>query len=413
MEMTEKLRKFVKVHADDDLPELLLHASRYQVDMRVAVIQIRARRQILEKLPAWYSDDRLFFPSTLATEQCSSEITALYKQRLVNDDDWVCDLTGGLGVDSCSFAQKVQRVTYVDRDDACCDAAKINLRLLGVDNIHVIHGDAVEMIANGDSRIVGADVFYIDPSRRGAGDKRLFAINSCEPDLMKIIALLPKPYRMIIKLSPMLDVVQAISQIPHAREVHVVSIKNECKELVFVTSPLIAGSTAACLSEASREQLLNTDHAFYCVNYTSDGTEQSFRFRLQDERAAVVHLAKQAGRYLYEPNASILKAGAYKAVALQFDMEKLHVSSHLYTSDRLIKAFPGRIFEISAIIPFCSHIYKTLKAIIPKANIAVRNFPLSVDELRKRTHIAEGGDVYLFATTLSDNQKALLKCSRL
>ena len=399
MQMSEIFRKFVQEHSGDDPSELLLHASRYQgVDVKAAIIQIKARRQIKDKLPAWYRDERLFFPSTLAAEQCSSEITALYKQRLVQSDDWVCDLTGGLGVDTCSFSQKVRKVTYVERDEACCDAANHNLHLLGVVNVQIIHGDAVETLSNNDGHIVDAEVFYVDAARRGTENKRLFAISDCEPDLMKIISLLPGSYRMIVKLSPMLDVTQTISQIPDVREVHVVSVKNECKELLIVVSRT---------SDTEKSPII------YCVNYASDGTEHTFRFCLQDERNDIASFAQQTGRYLYEPNASILKAGAYKAVALQFDMEKLHVSSHLYTSNRLIKSFPGRIFEITATIPLSSRIYKTLKAAIPKANIAVRNFPLSVDELRKRTHIAEGGDVYLFATTLSDNQKALLKCNRL
>jgi len=401
--MTESLRKFVREHPNDDPSELLLHASRYQgVDMEAAIIQLKARRRTKDKLPVWHRDDRLFFPSTLAAEQCSSEMTALYKQRLVRSDDWVCDLTGGLGIDTWFFARKARQTTYVEREEVYCSAARYNFSLLGVSTIDVIQGDSLELIASNDRRITGATVFYADPARRGTGNRRLFAIRDCEPDLMKIIDLLPKTCCMIVKLAPMLDMTQALKQLPDTQAIHVVAVKNECKELLMVRSP-----------DASRAQTTISDPTVYCVNFATDGTEQSFRFRLSDEHAATVAFAKQAGRYLYEPNASILKAGAYKSVANRYHVEKLHASSHLYTSNRLITSFPGKSFELAEIIPFCNRMVKTLHVTIPQANITVRNFPISADELRNRTRIADGGNVYLMATTLSDNQKVLLKCNRL
>ena len=399
MHLSETTKKFIRDHAGDKLPELLLSASRYPgVNVKEAVVQIKARNRIRDKLPSWYRDDRLYFPSTLAVEQCSSELTAMYKQRFVQVADWVCDLTGGLGVDSYFFAQKASRVTYVEREEAYCDAARNNFQFLKANPVEIIHADAIELVANSDERIAGVDVFYLDPDRRGTGNKRLFAISDCEPDLTKIISLLQKQCRLIVKLSPMLDITQALSQIPNVREVHIVSVKNDCKEVLIISGGLM--------------QLTQTDPVIYCVNYTTDGTEQPFRFRLSEEYAADITFAKDNGRYLYEPNASILKAGAYKSIALQYNVAKLHASSHLYTSDRLITPFPGRIFEITEIIPFSSRICKSLYKNIPQAHVAVRNFPLSVAELRKRTKIADGGTVYLFATTLSDNRKALIQCRK-
>lgn len=406
MEMTESLRKFIRDHLGDDPMELLLHASRYQgVEMETAITQIKARRQIKDKLPVWHRNDRLIFPSTLAAEQCSSEITAFYKQRLVQEGDWVCDLTGGLGVDCWSFAQKVRRVTFVEREETCCDAARTNFPLLGVNRVHIIHNDAINLLVKKDERIIGANIFYIDPARRGTENKRLFAMSDCEPDLLKIIDLLPKPYSLIIKLSPMLDIAHTVRHIPDVREVHVVSVKNECKELIVVA---VYQKPYAGLTKPS-----NVDPTIHCINFTAEGMEQSFRFRLSDESNASAPIANRACSYLYEPNASVLKGGAYKSVACRFDMEKLHASSHLYTTDRLMPQFPGRIFEITEIFPFNSRICNALQSAIPEANIAVRNFPLSVDELRKRTGIADGGNIYLFATTLSDNQKTLIKCMRI
>jgi len=418
--MTESLRKFIRDHAENDVSQLLLNASRYpEVDMKEAVIQIMARKQIKDKIPAWYKDERLIFPSTLAGEQCSSETTALYKKRLVQTDDRICDLTGGMGVDTYYLSQKVKRVTYVEKNKACCDAARANFRTLRATNVHVINKDAIDYLKNKDEDMNGINVFYIDPDRRGKDNRRLFAINDCEPVLNEIIALMPEKYRIIIKLSPMLDITQALSQIPSVREVHILSVKNECKELLLVaeSAPFLP---LQCNLFAEPESLVwnrnpcesltqpQTNPDVYCVNYMANGVEQSFCFRLADERAAVAPMAKKIGRFLYEPNASLLKAGAFKLIAVQYGVEKLHASTHLYTSNQPVMSFPGSIFEVTDVLPFNNRICKTISSTIPRANISVRNFPVSVDELRKRTRIGDGGDVYLYATTLPDNQKALI-----
>ncbi len=405
--MTEILRKFIHDHAEDDLSELLLSASRYKgVDVKMAVEQIKARNQIKDKLPLWYRDDRFFYPSVLATEQCSSEITALYKQRFVQNEDRLCDLTGGLGLDTYFFSQKVRCVTYVEQNKAYCDAARYNFNLLGVSNVRIVNSDAVKFVMEDDEHVADVDIFYIDPARRGAGNKRMFAISDCEPDLTKIWSLLKRRYKVIVKLSPMLDISQILNQVPEVCEVHIVSIKNDCKELLIIAGNLSRESKP---TDALYEK---PDPEIICVNYTADGAEQSFRFRLSDERSAIVHFAGDTHRYLYEPNTSVLKAGAYKSVSLRYGVEKLHVSSHLYASDHIVSSFPGRIFEITEVIPFSSRICKVLSSKITQANISVRNFPLSVEELRKRTHIADGGNVYLFATTLSDNKKVLIQCEK-
>lgn len=261
--MTEATKRFIREHAEDDLHALLLNASRYRdVDVQEAVVQIKARKQIKAKLPKWYNDDRLVFSSSLAVEQCSSEITALYKQRLVQSDDWLCDLTGGLGIDAYYFSQKVRRVTLIEKNNACCKAASENLCMLGATNIHFFNDDATNMLRSNDEYLAGVNVFYVDPSRRSAGDKRLYAISDCEPDLMTIMGLLPVRYRLIIKLSPMLDIAQVLSQIPQICEIHVVSVKNDCKELLLVT-------TCSAIHA-------DVNPVIHCVNYPSDGTEESF-----------------------------------------------------------------------------------------------------------------------------------------
>ncbi|GGK17254.1 THUMP-like domain-containing protein [Parabacteroides faecis] len=395
MKQTEEFRKFVKEHAGDDLTRLLLSASRYpSIDVPFAADQIAARRQIREKLPSWYANDALLFPSKISAEQCSSEQTALYKQRLVAESDTLCDLTGGLGIDSYYFSRKARQITYIERFPAYCDAARNNFSALGVDNITVVEGDSSELA----SRLPRVDAFYIDPARRGEGNKRVYALQDCEPDLP---ALLPELFRhapkVIAKLSPMADIQQTLELLPGTTEVHVLSVKNECKELLFV----MECETAVTLP------------VIHCINYDSSGREEAFAFTLQDERSEVLQLADQIGRFFYEPNASLLKAGAFKSVAVRFGLAKLHVSSHLYTSDTVVEDFPGRCFVVEEVYPFSGKLCKSLSKDIPQANMTVRNFPLSVEELRKRTKITDGGNVYLFATTLADSSKILVKCSKL
>ncbi|MDR1116281.1 MAG: class I SAM-dependent methyltransferase [Tannerella sp.] len=424
MQMTDSLRKFIHEHADDDVLQLVLKVSHYKdIDLRFAVRQIAARRQVRDKLPSWYADDNLIFPSVLAAEQCSSERTAIYKQRLVDSDDTVLDLTGGLGVDSYFLSRKARQVTYVERNAEYCETAAYNMKQLGAHNVSIRLGDAVDLITGRETGLAvgkadpaamlseplsAADVLYIDPARRGAGNKRMFAVKDCEPDLTGIWPLLrEKHVKIIVKLSPMLDINQVLSQLSDVAEVHVVSVRNDCKELLVIAHDCYSsdGKKPCDVSGKSGVKI-------YCVNFTSSDEEQSFRFCYNEEKTAVATYAKDIARYLYEPNASILKAGAYRMISSHYGLKKLHVNSHLYTSETCMSSFAGRIFEVKNVHKFDNRLCRELSAQMARANISVRNFPLSVDELRKRTRIADGGDAYLFATTLSDGKKVLIDCRK-
>ena len=389
--MLNTLYSFIKEHANDDLTQLLFSANRYpDIDMPFAVEQIRARRYIREKLPTWYADDTLLFPSKIAVEQCSSEQTARYKQRLIRDENHLCDLTGGLGVDTYYFAQKVNQVSYVERSKACFDIAIYNFQQLNIKNINGYNEEAGSIF----KKLQSVDIFYIDPARRGEGNRRVFALSDCEPDLVKLLPfMLSKTPKVIAKLSPMLDIRHTLALLPETREIHVVSVKNECKELLFVL----------------QRGIENREPDIQCVNFTTEGEEQSFRFSLSDEQSSACAMSNSVQTYLYEPNASILKAGGYKQTAIRFGIEKLQKNSHLYTSDQLIPSFPGRIFQIQEVFPYNGKLCKTIQRLIPQANISTRNFPLPANELRLRTRIADGGDTYLFATTLACDKKALIQ----
>lgn len=388
-------KEFIREHTGDDLSRLLLSASRYPaIDMPFVVDQIAARRQVRDKLPLWYEQEELVFPSRLAAEQCSSEHTARYKQRLVSEGDIVCDLTGGLGVDTYYLSRKAKEVIYIERFADYAEAARHNMAVLGAGNVQVRPGDATEMIAS----LPALNVFYIDPARRGAANKRLFALGDCEPDLLAILpTLLAKAPCVIAKISPMADIHQTLQLLPQTTSVHVLSVRNECKELLFVI-----------------ERQKQTDAVpVYCVDFNAMGEEYAFQFLWAEEQKAQPVYAKSLLLYLYEPNAAIMKAGAFKSIAVQYGIEKLGIHSHLYTSEQLIDPFPGRTFEIREVIPFQSKTLKSLSARYPKANISVRNFPLTVEALRQRTGIREGGDVFLFATQLADDRKVIIEGRKL
>lgn len=394
MELTDDLFLFIKEHASDDLNRLLLSASRYPgIDIPFVTDQIRARRQIRDKLPSWFRNDRLVFPSKIAAEQCSSELTASYKQGLVHADMHLCDLTGGLGIDSFFYSRTVRRVTYIERFPVYCEAARHNFGALGADNITVLNGDSSVFI----QRLEDVDVFYLDPARRGDGNKRVFALRDCEPDVPGLLPLLFRyAPKVIAKLSPMADLQLTLDLLPCTTEIHILSVRNECKELLFVMER----------DGGSGNPLI------YCVNYGTDHQPDLFTYALLEEREVNSHQADGVRAYLYEPNASILKAGAFKMVAYRLGLEKLHRNSHLYTSGEKKEGFPGRSFAVEEVIPFNNKECKSLSVRIPRANITVRNFPLSVEELRKRTRIADGGDVYLFATTLANGERVLIKARK-
>lgn len=390
--MTPALMAFIQAHLSDDPDRLLLSASRYpEIDIPFVVAQITARRQIKEKLPTWYQQEQLLFPAKIAAEQCSSEQTALYKQQLVTKEDTLCDLTGGLGIDSYYFSRRVKQVYYIERFPSYCEVARANMATLGARNVVVLEGDSTQWL----DQLPAIDVFYVDPARRGKENKRMFALSDCEPDLTQLLPrLLAKAPRVIAKLSPMADLRQTLALLPTTQAIHILSVKNECKELLFV------------IGREPRESAV----PIHCVHLTKQAaSDECFVCSLEAEQQAASHLATTLRRYLYEPNASVLKAGAFKQVACQFPVEKLQVSSHLYTSDHYLDRFPGRRFEVDEVIPFHSKSCKQLAGQSLQANVTTRNFPLTVEALRKKCRIREGGDIYLFATTGPKEEKLLIR----
>jgi len=392
MVLSPELKSFIRTHAQDDTDKLLLSASRFpDIDLPFAVDQILARRQIKEKIPSWYAVEDLIYPSRLSAEQCSSEPTALYKQKLLKGKCF-CDLTGGLGVDCYYLAQVVQPAVYIERFSAYCEAARHNFHLLNAPQIEIRQADVREIASS-----LQADTFYIDPARRSKDNKRTFALTDCEPDILQLKpVLLKNTQRLIIKISPMADLERTLRLLPETREIHILSVKNECKELLF-------------LLEASSTEFKPDQVKIYATNLQATQETPAFIFKPEEEKNSPLITTDSVATYLYEPHAALLKSGAFKLIAHRYRLQKLHRHSHLYTSSHFLPDFPGRRFAVEETYEFSGKLLKQIAQQIPQANLTTRNFPLTVAELRKRSGLKEGGEIYLFATTLANEQKILIK----
>lgn len=390
-QLSQSTIEFIRAHSQDDVRLLALQAPRYpDVDMPAAIVQIAGRQAAANKIPSWQSIEELWYPRHLSLEQCSSEITAQYKSTLA-DGETLADLTGGFGIDCAFMASRFRKVSYVERQEELCEIAKHNFPLLGLKHITVYNEDGVVHL----QKMEPVDCIFIDPARRNEYGGKTIAISDCEPDVAELEELLlSKGKQIIIKLSPMLDLTLALKSMKRTREVHIISVNNECKELL-----LIIGNEPS--------QLI----PIHCINLTSK-EKQTFTFTREEELEAECLYTKEPGKYLYEPNASILKAGAFRSIASRYKVKKLHPNSHLYTSDLWIENFPGRSFQITGQCSFNKKEIKETIGELKKANITVRNFPATVAEIRKRTKLSDGGEVYLFATTLSNEQKVFIKCSK-
>ena len=381
---------FIRDHAGDDVRQLALQAARYpQVDMRVAATQIEGRRLATSKLPSWAAAEGVIFPVRLSMEQCSSEQTARYKASLVGGER-LADLTGGFGIDCSYMSDGFNETTYIERNEELCRIATHNFALLKK-RITVVNGNSEELLAS----LAPQDWIFVDPARRSASGGKVVALSDCEPDVCQLEdLLLQKAKRVMVKCSPMLDISQALRELHSVSEVHVVSVGNECMELLFV----LGGDTVG-------EPVIHT------INFRGDSA-QVLTYTITEELEAVCDYTASVSRYLYEPNSSLMKAGCFRLPATRWGLKKLHRNTHLYTSDTLVKDFPGRVFEVKNTDGFGKNELKRLSSELKKANIAVRNFPERPEALRKRLKLGDGGDVYLFATTLDDERRVIIRCEK-
>ena len=432
--MNQATQDFIRQHQDDDVRQLAFLGSKYpEVDMPFALDQIRGRKMARVKLPRWASLEGIIYPPHISMEQCSSESTALYKAELAarllglpasssgtemkteKEIEFV-DLTGGFGVDFSYIAARLGvKSMYVERQAHLCEAAKENFERLGLKNAIVKNGDGIEVLpsflpkkddaASADDSLgiiydqplsllktkLGLKLIFIDPARRDDAGNKVVSLKDCTPDVTVLQEeMLSKADYVIIKLSPMLDWHRAISELSHVREVHIISVSNECKELLLVLS-------ARNMGENLRIYCINDAQSFVCDELDMESSQVKIAPSTLEEM-----------QYLYEPNASLMKAGCFGVLSGRYDARMLSKNSHLFVSQAPIEAFPGRSFRIIAVSSFNKKELKRHLSGITKANIATRNFPLSVAELRKRLKLRDGGETYIFATTLSDESHVLM-----
>lgn len=385
--LQQEAQEFIRDHENDDPATLMLQAKKHvALPMREIVAQIVARQKAKYKIPFWYATDGLLFPPPLSLEQCSSELTAIYKQQLVAGNKMV-DLTGGMGIDTYFLSQNFQKTEYVEQQEPLVKLAKHNFSVLGASSIKTHYTSADQFLEACDSDF---DLIYIDPARRDLNQNKVFRLSDCEPDMVAVLpAILKRANVALIKVSPLLDIKGAIRDLGGVNAVHVVAVKGEVKELLF----LIDGA------------LRSNDPIIHCVNILKDELSQfNFSFSSEEELHRAYGVPRQ---YVYEPNASILKGGGFKSIAEKFDLIKLHPNTHLYTSDALNMDFPGRIFKnLESISLSKKTLKKKLKTL--QANITVRNYPLTVEQIRKKSGLKEGGENFIFGFTDLESPKLIL-----
>lgn len=396
MTWTPQIRDFIADHLNDDTAKLLFAAHRFpEVDMPFVVEQIEARKRLKNKLPEWYAEPDLIMSGRIPAEQCSSEQTARFKRSILGDDcHSLCDMTGGMGVDFWYMSRGLDRAIYTERQEALCAAARHNFSVLQQDDkpkIEIRDGLSTAM------EIPDVDVIYLDPARRSTDGSRIYEIEDCEPNVIEWQDdLLAHCSRLIVKVSPMADISRTIARMHNVTDVYVVSVRNECKELLTVQKS---------------ENLDSQPIIVHCLDFFPQHTI-SFDYPLSENRTSTFFAEVSDIKYFYEPDVSVMKAQAFDALMQRYDIRMFDKDSHYFAAPLRIEDFPGRIFEVDEILEFSSRMLKSLKRSLPQANIATRNFPLSPEELKKRTGIRDGGDVYLFGTTHHQSGPILLRCHK-
>lgn len=386
--LNPEIQNFIDDNLNSDISKILFKGTNFpHVNTQEIVEQIQAKKKCKDKLPTWFNTNAIYYPNKLNIEQTSSEITARYKANLISGNS-IIDLTGGFGVDCFSFSKKFTQVVHCEINKELSQISNHNFQLLKAKNIKLIAESGIDYLKNNDNKY---DWIYIDPSRRNDIKGKVFLQKDCLPNVPDNLDLLfKKSNNILIKNSPILDIKSAINELRFVKEIHIISINNEVKELLYILE----------------KNYTNTIH-IKTTNITKNKF-QLFDFYIDTKINSTFSLIK---KYLYEPNASIMKSGGFDEVSVQFKIDKLHPNSHLYTSEKLID-FPGRKFEVLHIIPFDK---KQLKKLIPgeKANITTRNFPQTVAQIRKKTKLKEGGDLYLFFTTNINNKHIVIVCEKI
>jgi 16S rRNA G966 N2-methylase RsmD len=390
--LTSETKAFIREHADENPETVALQSKRYpNLPMAFIAQQVKARQHIQKKLPSWHANGDVVFPGSLSLEQCSSETAAAYKARLFEGES-MADLTGGLGIDAFAFSNHFKCVYHIERSSELSAIVGENVEAFGKTSVVMtVSGDGLEWLDTYQGEL---DLLYVDPARRDGRSLKVSALAECEPNLKLVWErLLKRAKRVAVKLSPGLDIDLIVNELRGIREVHVISVANECKETF-------------CIAEDAYEG----EAEIICANERSADVWDRFSF-LRSEEKKLVGDFSDCGRYLYEPNASIMKAGAFKTLGKKMGLPALHPRTRFYTSSELVDQFPGRVFEILDTGEIRS---KVARALFPegKANTFARNAGLTSDALKKKLKLGDGGDLFAIGTTDLSEQRLLLKCRR-
>lgn len=398
-EMTNE--EFIKQHRNENPLSLALKKAPEGIDLQWCLRQIEGYGIAKKKLPECTKTDNIWFPPRLSMEQCSSETTARYKQAIAErlGCKVLIDLTGGFGIDFSYMARNMENAFYIEQQEVLCNIASHNFPLMGLQNIKIYNTACEEFWNQHVSDFTTAEkqrekiLIYLDPARRNNKGEKVFSINDCTPDVTLLQdSLLENSAYIMLKLSPMLDIAQARRQLKDISEIHIASVKGECKELIFVMS-----------KDSDRQH-------YYCVNLETDEAPFTSDTSATTEQAEIALPSEiTEGAFLFEPNASIMKAGVQNAFARRYNLKKLHPMSNLFLGKESIQNIPARQFIIERMSDFQKGNLKSFMQDIRQANLTIRNFPSTVEDLKKRLKIKDGGNIYLFATTLSDDTHVLIR----
>lgn len=384
--LSHNVQQYIIENTGRPVTQLALQKNPFpDIEWTAILNQIAAREKAKDKLPTWHNAQNIIYPSKISVEQTSSEAAAKYKASLVSGESLI-DLTGGFGIDDYYFSKIVSKVTHCEMNLELSAIAKHNFKVLGADNIECLPGDSFDTLELIDRHY---DWIYIDPARRSDAKGKVFMLKDCLPSVPNHLDTYFKyTDTILIKTAPILDISAGLAELHSVKEVHIVAVNNEVKELLWILNKSFSGTPMLT-----------------AVNLTRDG-EDTFTASYEPADEAPYSLPL---KYLYEPNAAIMKSGAFDAVAHHYGVSKLHKHTQLYTSDEFI-TFEGRRFTIDAIIPYQKAEMKPIEG--KKMNVTTRNFPLSVEDIRKKWKIKDGGDTYAFFTTNIKNEKVVLVCSK-